>query len=582
MNRVDAILARFPHFYRSGDAATVLQKFLKVFAQELDLAEEALLRVMYAHWVTTADNTPSKGNSKGDLDRILALYLESLGGTSLIKQGFRRSDPAEGAEDDTLYRNRAMSIINVLRNGAVTRQGILDIVAANLGVADDMPYQAVAKSQIQIIEYLPSLVVSGQDQRNKQNIQLFTPFEIHCQSDVDTYPEFYLTFGTADSQQTLPSLFNIRLLNMDTGDSVLFEGEVKAGDVLVFLAETGAILRHKHYPTKGKVTLAYGVNRFYMEADYGKNQTNFIPYPFAQFDANVSLGEALFAVDNNSNNTTHYPDAQFDQSYAFDEMRFASDANISSSLPIARFDNESPVGKVVFGAAGRFEPTNKFVAHQFARFERGVPIQDAIFANDLKVAQVDVSYQKLTCGTFKVVVPWDLAGFTASIWIDEPTLSRLKRLGVPSKVLNTYSAMKGSYQTLEDYYKSFNKLTTSWLETERDRWGAYLLQEATLKDKYADFQVNPRGQLSAIVQRVKAAGVYAEVAFEKKFTEPHHLADAFEFSAHQTIWNETQALEDNFMVNNAGQLVEKQDTIDSFSLAAVFDHTCFDSLNGFG
>lgn len=581
MNRVDAILARFPHFYRSGDEKSVLYRYLEVFAQEIDKAEEALLHVMYAHWIQTADNAPSKGRGKGDLDKLLSLYLERLGGTALIKQGNRRPDPEGSAEDDALYRHRAMGIINVLRNGAVTRQGILDIVAANLGVASDMPYQAEAKARIQIVEYLPELVVSGQDRRNQQSIKLFTPFSIHCQSDIETIPEFYLTFGDSLTANSL-SLFNIKLVNADTHETVLYEGEVRAGDVLVFLAEGGVALHHKRYATIGQVTLSQGVNHFYLEAEYGKNQMNFIPYPFARFDQRSPLGSALFALDDTTP-LEKDTSAQFDQQLAFDTIRFATtDPTRPLELPMARFDNESAIGKVVFGVAGRFEPIEPFVAHPFARFERDVPIHQAVFADDVPVARIDVSYQKRTCATFKVVVPWDLAGFSASIAINDATLAQLEKLEMPAAILHDLIAMKGEYATLETYYAALSRATKHWRTDERATWSEYLLQEATMTDKYVHYQVNPRTQLAAIVQRVKAAGVYAEVVFEKRFNEAQQLSDAFEFSAHQTVFSETQWLEDHFRVDKTGHLAEQQDVTDAFLLSAVFDHTRFDSLNGFG
>ena len=80
-------------------AKTCNYKYINVFAALLDEAEEDLLNIMKTHWVKKADNAGSKGfdaKVKGDLDKIIALYLESLGGTALLKQGNRRSDTEGG------------------------------------------------------------------------------------------------------------------------------------------------------------------------------------------------------------------------------------------------------------------------------------------------------------------------------------------------------------------------------------------------------------------------------------------------------------------------------------------------------
>src|SRR5262245_47227288 len=136
MSRTGQIVSRFPAFYRSGDTENLYYKFVGVFASMLDDAEEELLRVMKTHWVKTADNEGSTGfdaTEKGDLDRMHALYLESLGRTAPLKQGKRRTGD-EGRIDDELYHTRILGLIQVLKNGASTRAGIIDIVAANLGI----------------------------------------------------------------------------------------------------------------------------------------------------------------------------------------------------------------------------------------------------------------------------------------------------------------------------------------------------------------------------------------------------------------------------------------------------------------
>jgi hypothetical protein len=151
------IVRHFPHFFQTGDTENLFYRFVEVFGAMLDAGEDDLLALMRAHWVETADNEGSKGfdtNQKGDLDKILALYLEALGGTSLLRQINRRQG-ADGIADDAVYRERMLRLIQILREGASHIEGIREIVAANLGIFGDSEKAANARSSIEIIEYLP-------------------------------------------------------------------------------------------------------------------------------------------------------------------------------------------------------------------------------------------------------------------------------------------------------------------------------------------------------------------------------------------------------------------------------------------
>ncbi|MEM7713192.1 MAG: hypothetical protein AAF349_06360 [Cyanobacteria bacterium P01_A01_bin.68] len=92
------IISRFPNFYDSENQTTLLFQLVNIFAQILEEAETDLLRVMRSHHVDTADNYGSQGidaKQKGDLDKIFALYLEKLGGTSQliqVNQDFKVAD----------------------------------------------------------------------------------------------------------------------------------------------------------------------------------------------------------------------------------------------------------------------------------------------------------------------------------------------------------------------------------------------------------------------------------------------------------------------------------------------------------
>ena len=84
--KATSIISRFPHFFNSGEGSK-LYNLIEVFASILEATETDLMRVMRSHYVDTADNSGSQGfdaKQKGDLDKIFALYLEKLGGTSQL------------------------------------------------------------------------------------------------------------------------------------------------------------------------------------------------------------------------------------------------------------------------------------------------------------------------------------------------------------------------------------------------------------------------------------------------------------------------------------------------------------------
>ena len=154
--RGSAIIEHLPHFYQSGDYENLLHGFVEMFGRVLDVAEEDLLKVMRSHWVNTADNEGSKGfnsDEKGDLDKIFALFLENLGGTTLLRQIDRRNGE-QGITDDAAYRARVKALIAVLLRGANTREGIRAVVGANLGIPTEDMDTPDMRQKIQVIEYL--------------------------------------------------------------------------------------------------------------------------------------------------------------------------------------------------------------------------------------------------------------------------------------------------------------------------------------------------------------------------------------------------------------------------------------------
>ncbi|MEM0995720.1 MAG: hypothetical protein AAGN35_01515 [Bacteroidota bacterium] len=280
MPRTDSILSRFPGFYRSGDRLNHLYRFIEVFGKQVDVAEEDLVRVMRSRWVNTANNAGSEGfdtSEKGDLDKVFALYLEALGGTSLLRQKGRRPDP-EGLADDKGYRERILGLIRVLRDGASTKEGIIAIVAANLGIVGETEMAVKARQSIRVEEFLPeSYPVQQFDRALYEEALVLNP------NYVDLVPQVRIVIKPG-----LPTpLVKPTLVNLQTGEFARFEGTVQQGEELSFLTDGTALLEGLPVPITGSTPrLLPGYNKLIVGAAYGMPAGRFDQdrWDFARFD----------------------------------------------------------------------------------------------------------------------------------------------------------------------------------------------------------------------------------------------------------------------------------------------------------
>jgi hypothetical protein len=263
MARTDSIISRLPYFFQSGDRLNNLYRWVEVFGKQVDIAEEDLIRVMRSHWVNTANNEDSKGfdtAEKGDLDKIFALYLEALGGTSLLRQRGRRSGE-DGLEDDKIYRERIKGLIGVLRDGASTKEGIIAIVAANLGIVGDSQEAKDARATIRIEEFLP---IAAPIQTFA--VDLFQEFEAKNDNHITQVPQINVRIIGS-----LPTpLVNPTITNLETGESAMYVGQLHTGEELVFLTTGEATIGGVIVPIVGNVPkLLSGFNTLRFEAGYG-------------------------------------------------------------------------------------------------------------------------------------------------------------------------------------------------------------------------------------------------------------------------------------------------------------------------
>ncbi|HAP59488.1 MAG TPA: hypothetical protein DCR93_08310 [Cytophagales bacterium] len=109
------------------------------------------------------------------------------------------------------YQERMAALIRVLRKGASTKQGIVDIVAANFGMIGDDPEVRKAKQLIEITEFDPVETAFA-----KLDVALETPFSITNTNQDPVNPKIKVTLLNAQ----IESIRNVRIVETKTGKFV--------------------------------------------------------------------------------------------------------------------------------------------------------------------------------------------------------------------------------------------------------------------------------------------------------------------------------------------------------------------------
>lgn len=573
MSRTTQIVSRFPDFYRSGDTENLFYKFVGIFAGMLDIAEEDLIRVMRTHWVNTADNEGSKGfdaTEKGDLDKIFGLYLESLGGTVLLKQGTRRPDP-DGKLDDDLYRTRILGLIQVLKNGASTRAGIIDIVAANLGIVSDLSYATTAHDSINIIEFLPETVNSS---AVPISVALYEDIAVNNLSPVPTVPELRLEFLL--TLQT--PLINPRITNPLTGESIRYTGTVTPGDSLYFLSDGTGLFRGQPFVPEGYLTLPTGISNLRLEAGVGVPEGRFETafFDFSQFDVSSVREIGVFADD--------IAGSRFDASiFTF------TGAVASLEVRYERLYPGSFLVSIPWDIPG-FSANITLTQHSLERLETFELPQSIIDALSPLLDQ-EFETREAFFATLAPLVETD----TGIIELNQENINQLNLFSVPpaliSKLLTLLDPGTGLafFPHLQALFTALDPIKDAEKTALYGALGTLLqagspleivLRECLFTDKFARFNISPRGQIKTIVDRVKAAGVYAVIAFEKRFFEAQQLEEKLGIILKPPAYDQ-EMNEFNFDFASTQNTTEEQEISDFFSAAGVFDYTGFDTLNAF-
>jgi len=128
------------------------------------------------------------------------------------------------------YRERLLGLIQVLRRGASTRRGIVDVVAANLGILGDDREARAARELIQIVEYAPERMTFYAGQ-----VEFWGQVQVHNPNpDPASEAEFRLTVMPGPPAE----LANLRITSVDAGESVEWPGRLKTGDKLTLRGGT--------------------------------------------------------------------------------------------------------------------------------------------------------------------------------------------------------------------------------------------------------------------------------------------------------------------------------------------------------
>ena len=519
-SRTSGIINRLPHFFQSEDPASKLYQLVSVFASQIDQAEEDLLGIMRTHWINTADDdvSPTAGsNAKGDLDKILDLFIQNLGGTSLLRPVFSSSDQA-GKEAYDRYRERMKKLIRVILNGPSTPENLISIVAANLGIFGDDLAAVDALSQIRIDDFLP-----------ERQTCLYPGVLLLQRNLFFTNPnpeaaKVTITVNTPDNLNF--SLTNPRIIQPGTGRSIQFTGTLLKNEQLIFLPGGDCLVNGVRMPTiQSPEAFRFdpGITEFTLNADVGYCQGTF--------------GQTRFDY--------------------------------------CLFEKEEITG------LGVFDETC---------------FDDSVFVTDDPVADISIAFEQLYPGSFAVVIPWDSPGFTVKFHLRSTLKARLNdfldqfqgqqdildALQSAMEIVNGFVDSNTVFDNAQDLMKAISRLDSG---LQSSIFKIIVSEAEPVADMFDGMTIDPRRQIRYILEKVKAAGIYAKVTYEKRLTETLAVDDSMIMKGRMHPFTEEQDMqEQNFDIKSiqypdSGGL--KHEMSDNLILCGVFDSTRFDSLNVF-
>ncbi len=374
-----------------------------------------------------------------------------------------RAFPNEIEKSHAPYQERLRGLIQVLRNGASTREGIVAIVAANLGIVGDSPADRLQRQRIRVEEYAPASQLNTYPE-----VKIYSKFMAdHTSSEIEivnpnlvpVVPEIRLEVHIGGNTANSSIQFsNWTVVNVTTQQRSLYDGVLQDRDVLTYFSDRSVTLN-------GVSTQIIG-------------ETPLLP-----------PGKSTLHVEA----LTGIPSGRFDKTL-FDFTTFESEEGAASRFVESGHFDETVFDQVAFDRATLDHPS---------------PEQIADTSIDL-----EITLTKLTPGNFMVRVPWDLGDFP-----DDPN----------------------------------------------------------------DAGSHPRNQIRYIIDKVKAAGVFAGITYEKLLTEAHELSEQWQLNGQPQLFADAHDLRESppSLAQNGGSERETHDLTDTLHVSGVFDYTGFDSLNTF-
>lgn len=189
MSRADDISDRLPHFYMTWNGDAAITTLIRSVAANLDHTEADLIDILRSHWVDTA-----RGD---DMDRL----------------GLMLSTRRKIGEGDQEYRGRIKTAI-IGYSGGGTLNSIRIMIRIALGLPDDYP--------IDIIENPRSAM------KKSWTVPANGEWAVDAVSISGSQPSITFSVQTPDVDINNPTITNI-----DTGETITFNGKMRRGDVLV-------------------------------------------------------------------------------------------------------------------------------------------------------------------------------------------------------------------------------------------------------------------------------------------------------------------------------------------------------------
>ena len=96
-------------------------------------------------------------------------------------------------------------------------------------------------------------------------------------------------------------------------------------------------------------------------------------------------------------------------------------------------------------------------------------------------------------------------------------------------------------------------------------------------DRFDESLDHPRHQIQSLIEKVKASGICAKIAYEQQFQEDHQIQEKLLFQG-KGKFSEDHNITDEFDGRSQQSLRSEQEMSDTFLTSAVFDYTYFDTI----